>query len=160
MTGPSSGLADEPDRAALAYFSPAGSGARHMIFPGVEIRTTAGEQLMLSVVDLEPGSVVARMHILTSRWECFSRGASSSPWGVSPECSVPATCGASPAAWSTASGRSTTPRGHSTCFIRFAKTTSSLTAAAGRPWKSALVNTSKKARPWVASSSSDRATPI
>ena len=37
---------------------PAGSGSRHLIFPGVEIRTTAGRQLMLSVVRLEPGSVV------------------------------------------------------------------------------------------------------
>jgi quercetin dioxygenase-like cupin family protein len=59
MTGPSSGLADEPDRTDLAYFAPAGTGARHTIFPGVDICTTAGQQLMLSVVDLEPGSVVA-----------------------------------------------------------------------------------------------------
>jgi len=29
-----------------------------VIFPGVEIRTTAGRQLMLSVVRSEPGSVV------------------------------------------------------------------------------------------------------
>jgi len=56
----------EPDRqldsgsfaAAGDYFVLAGSGSRHLIFPGVEIRTTAGRQLMLSVVRLEPGSVV------------------------------------------------------------------------------------------------------
>ena len=41
------------------YFHPAGSGSRHEIFPGVEIRTTAGKGLMLSVVRLEPGSVVS-----------------------------------------------------------------------------------------------------
>ncbi len=57
----------EPDRqhepavsAAVGdYFVSAGSGSRHVIFPGVEIRTTAGRQLMLSVVRFEPGSVVA-----------------------------------------------------------------------------------------------------
>jgi quercetin dioxygenase-like cupin family protein len=40
------------------YFIPAGSGSRHLIFPGVEIRTAAGTNLMLSVVRLEPESVV------------------------------------------------------------------------------------------------------
>ncbi|HKI17961.1 MAG TPA: cupin domain-containing protein [Isosphaeraceae bacterium] len=44
--------------AAEAYFLPAGSGSRHLIFPGVELRTFAGTNLMLSVVRLEPGSVV------------------------------------------------------------------------------------------------------
>jgi len=56
----------EPDRqhesgASAAVgdcFVPAGSGSRHVIFPGVEIRTTAGYQLMLSVVRFEPGSAV------------------------------------------------------------------------------------------------------
>ena len=43
---------------AESYFIPAGSGSRHLIFPGVEIRTTAGANLMLSVVRLEPESVV------------------------------------------------------------------------------------------------------
>lgn len=42
-----------------AYFHAAGTGSHHAIFPGVSIRTTAGDQLMLSVVNLEPGSVVA-----------------------------------------------------------------------------------------------------
>ncbi|MGC8641449.1 MAG: cupin domain-containing protein [Isosphaeraceae bacterium] len=42
-----------------SYFIPAGSGARHQIFPGVEIRTTAGQAIMLSVVRFEPGSAVA-----------------------------------------------------------------------------------------------------
>jgi quercetin dioxygenase-like cupin family protein len=41
------------------YFLPAGSGSRHEIFPGVEIRTTAGQGLMFSVVHLAPESVVA-----------------------------------------------------------------------------------------------------
>ena len=40
------------------YFVGAGSGSRHQIFPGVEICTTAGERMMLSVVTFEPGSVV------------------------------------------------------------------------------------------------------
>jgi quercetin dioxygenase-like cupin family protein len=31
---------------------------RHTIFPGVHIRTAAADKMMLSVVDLEPGSVV------------------------------------------------------------------------------------------------------
>ncbi len=44
--------------AAEAYFLPAGSGSKHLIFPGVEIRTASCENLMLSVVRLEPGSVV------------------------------------------------------------------------------------------------------
>ncbi len=43
---------------AADYFIPAGAGSRHLIFPGVEIRTTAGQELMLSVVRFEPGSVV------------------------------------------------------------------------------------------------------
>jgi quercetin dioxygenase-like cupin family protein len=40
------------------YFVTAGSGSRHAIFPGVEIRTTAGQALMLSMVTFEPDSVV------------------------------------------------------------------------------------------------------
>lgn len=40
------------------YFVPAGRGSRHKIFPGVEICTTPGERMMLSVVTFEPGSVV------------------------------------------------------------------------------------------------------
>ena len=42
-----------------AYFLSAGSGSRHVIFPGVEILTTAGKNLMLSVVRFEPRAVVA-----------------------------------------------------------------------------------------------------
>jgi quercetin dioxygenase-like cupin family protein len=41
-----------------SYFIAADSGSRHKIFPGVEIRTTAGKHMMLSVVTFEPGSVV------------------------------------------------------------------------------------------------------
>jgi quercetin dioxygenase-like cupin family protein len=40
------------------YFIPAGVGSRHQIFPGVEICTTPGQELMLSVVTFEPHSVV------------------------------------------------------------------------------------------------------
>lgn len=40
------------------YFIAAGAGSRHQIFPGVEICTTPGERMMLSVVTFEPGSVV------------------------------------------------------------------------------------------------------
>ena len=48
---------DEPTRDA-PYFVEAGQGSRHQIFPGVEICTTPGERMMLSVVHFEPGSVV------------------------------------------------------------------------------------------------------
>jgi quercetin dioxygenase-like cupin family protein len=41
-----------------AYFVPAGSGSRHKIFPGVEIRTSWCKHMMLSVVHLEAGAVV------------------------------------------------------------------------------------------------------
>jgi quercetin dioxygenase-like cupin family protein len=44
------------------YFIAAGSGSHHSIFPGVDIRTAAGRQLMLSVVWFEPGSVVPHHH--------------------------------------------------------------------------------------------------
>ena len=47
-----------PSGSSDAYFIPAGSGSRHVIFPGVEIHTTAGANLMISVVRLEPESVV------------------------------------------------------------------------------------------------------
>ncbi len=42
-----------------AYFAAAGTCSHHKLFPGVEIRTTAGTNLMLSMVTFEPGSVVA-----------------------------------------------------------------------------------------------------
>jgi quercetin dioxygenase-like cupin family protein len=48
----------EPPRPDDPYFRPAGCGSRHQIFPGVEIVTTTGDALMLSVVTLEPGSAV------------------------------------------------------------------------------------------------------
>jgi quercetin dioxygenase-like cupin family protein len=40
------------------YFVPAEGGSRHQIFPGVAIRTVAGQAMMLSVVTFEPNSVV------------------------------------------------------------------------------------------------------
>jgi quercetin dioxygenase-like cupin family protein len=59
MTAP--GGSDDQGRlqTAEAYFLPAGSGSRHLIFPGVELRSTSGKSLMLCVVRLEPESVVA-----------------------------------------------------------------------------------------------------
>jgi quercetin dioxygenase-like cupin family protein len=43
----------------VSYFFPEPDEmARHTIFPGVHIATCAGEKLMLSLVDLEPNSVV------------------------------------------------------------------------------------------------------
>lgn len=47
-----------PPRPDDAHFTPAGEGSLHRIFPGVEIRTAAGERLMLSVVTFEPGAEV------------------------------------------------------------------------------------------------------
>jgi quercetin dioxygenase-like cupin family protein len=48
----------EPLQAIEDYFIPAESGSRHRIFPGVEIRTAASSNLMLSVVHLQRDSVV------------------------------------------------------------------------------------------------------
>lgn len=48
---------DQPG-AEPSYFIPAGTGSHHQLFPGVEIRTTAGSGLMLSLVHFEPRSVV------------------------------------------------------------------------------------------------------
>jgi quercetin dioxygenase-like cupin family protein len=58
MTSDDKGEHQGPSELLESYFIPAGSGSRHLIFPGVEIRTTAGTNLMLSVVRLEPESVV------------------------------------------------------------------------------------------------------
>ena len=59
MTGGETARDETGSTAGDAYFLPAGSGSRHVIFPGVEIHTTAGKNLMLSVVRFEPRSVVA-----------------------------------------------------------------------------------------------------
>ena len=40
------------------YFIDTSEGSRHQIFPGIEIRTSAGEKMMLSVVEFEPHSIV------------------------------------------------------------------------------------------------------
>ncbi len=40
------------------YFIPAGKGSHHAIFPGIEIVTTAGKAIMLSVVTFEPNAIV------------------------------------------------------------------------------------------------------
>jgi quercetin dioxygenase-like cupin family protein len=40
------------------YFPTAQELGRHTIFPGVHIRTAAADRMMISVVDLEPRSVV------------------------------------------------------------------------------------------------------
>lgn len=41
-----------------SYFLLAGSGSLHRHFPGIELRTVAGEALMLSVVTFEPDAEV------------------------------------------------------------------------------------------------------
>jgi quercetin dioxygenase-like cupin family protein len=46
------------DQPPADYFIPAGSGSRHLIFPGVELKSTSGQNLMLSVVRFEPSSAV------------------------------------------------------------------------------------------------------
>jgi quercetin dioxygenase-like cupin family protein len=58
MTADDGGAQAERLQAVEDYFIPAGSGSRHSIFRGVEIRTAAGSKLMLSVVHLERDSVV------------------------------------------------------------------------------------------------------
>jgi quercetin dioxygenase-like cupin family protein len=42
----------------VQYFYTPDEASRHDIFPGVEIRTVAGDRLMLSVVEFAPNSVV------------------------------------------------------------------------------------------------------
>lgn len=49
---------DAPAEDSHRYFIAAGQGSFHQLFPGVEIRTTAGDAMMISVVTLEPYSVV------------------------------------------------------------------------------------------------------
>jgi quercetin dioxygenase-like cupin family protein len=58
MSGPGEATSAARLQDVEAYFIPAAAGSRHVIFPGVEIRTVAGEGLMLSVVRLEPESRV------------------------------------------------------------------------------------------------------
>jgi quercetin dioxygenase-like cupin family protein len=58
MTGPAAREDPGPPHAPESYFLPAGSGSRHLIFPGVELRAIAGKELMLSVVRLQPESIV------------------------------------------------------------------------------------------------------
>jgi quercetin dioxygenase-like cupin family protein len=41
-----------------AHFVAAGAGSKHLIFPGVEIETMAGREVMLSVVRFEPDAAV------------------------------------------------------------------------------------------------------
>jgi quercetin dioxygenase-like cupin family protein len=42
-----------------SYFFNESDGARHAIFPGVDIRTVWGSAIMLSVVEMQPHAVVA-----------------------------------------------------------------------------------------------------
>ena len=42
-----------------AYYPEPDEMGRHTIFPGVAIRTAAAERMTLSVVEIEPGAVVA-----------------------------------------------------------------------------------------------------
>ena len=47
-----------PPQSTDSYFVAATEGSRHDLFPGVEILTTAGEKMLLSVVNFAPHSVV------------------------------------------------------------------------------------------------------
>ena len=47
-----------PESRAEDYFTPRGEGSRHALFPGVDIATTAGQGMMISVVTIAPGAVV------------------------------------------------------------------------------------------------------
>jgi quercetin dioxygenase-like cupin family protein len=58
MTEPTASQDPGPLQAPETYFLPAGSGSKHLIFPGVELRAIAGANLMLSVVRLERESIV------------------------------------------------------------------------------------------------------
>lgn len=46
----------------MSYFVTRSDCSQHTIFPGVDIFTTAGKNLMLSYVDLQPNSVVELHH--------------------------------------------------------------------------------------------------
>ncbi|MEW4568167.1 cupin domain-containing protein [Tautonia sp. JC769] len=41
-----------------SYFISSGSGKHHPLFPGVDLRVTAGQGIMLSVVEFQAGGVV------------------------------------------------------------------------------------------------------
>jgi quercetin dioxygenase-like cupin family protein len=58
MVDDSSAVDAGTDPVADRYFIPAGGGTHRELFPGVEIHATAGERMMLSLVDFEAGSVV------------------------------------------------------------------------------------------------------
>ena len=49
---------DEPSEQADRYYAPAGSAMARKLFPGIEIRATAGDQIMLSVVHFDADAVV------------------------------------------------------------------------------------------------------
>ena len=48
----------ETDTLADRYFVKGGQGPRRPLFPGVDISAVCGDEMMFSVVHLEPGSVV------------------------------------------------------------------------------------------------------
>ena len=85
--------APQPDD---TFFVPAGSGSHHALFPGVEIRTTAGERLMLSVVTFAPHSVVPmhahpheQMGIMLSGRLVFTVGGVTRTLGPGDQWSIP-----------------------------------------------------------------------
>lgn len=51
-------MADDRKPGPEAYFIRSGEGKHLPLFPGVDLRVTAGTGLMLSVVEFEPGGVV------------------------------------------------------------------------------------------------------
>ncbi len=58
MSTPTTDETEKQTDPADSYFIAATVGSRRQIFPGVEIQTTAGTHMMLSVVRFEPESVV------------------------------------------------------------------------------------------------------
>jgi len=42
----------------MSYFVSAEQRSHHNIFPGVDIFTVAGEQMMISMVEMQPGAIV------------------------------------------------------------------------------------------------------
>ncbi len=44
----------------MGYFVTADERSHHNIFPGVDLYTVAGDQLMISIVEMQPGAVVEK----------------------------------------------------------------------------------------------------
>ena len=53
----------------IPYFVDKSQCSHHQIFPGVQIFTTHGDHVMLSLVEFEPHAVVEGTVTRTSRWD-------------------------------------------------------------------------------------------